>query len=105
MFPNPSQIMQQSAIPVSLPVTNALLSSSVTIDVPDDATGVMVQCSAQDVHFRVGTGQTTTLTATTSDFRISVNNLTPVIIPLPPGGRIAFIENAATATLVYAFVR
>lgn len=102
---NPSQSKQPSAIPVSEPVKLTTLSSSVQIDIPEEASAVLVQVEGQIIHFRIGAGRNTSIIATTDDFWLSNNLNTPVIIPVPPGGRIAFVESSASAQVIYQFLR
>jgi hypothetical protein len=102
MFPNPSQIMQPSAIPVSSIVRNSSLASAVNIPIPNQAQAVMIQTFGDGVYFRISMVESD---ATTDDFFISSSNIIPVLIPVPPGGNLSFIQNSASSEVVYQFVR
>lgn len=78
------------------------LSSSVSITLPSNARGILVQPFVEDVHITFGNGD---VTATTDHFRLSTAMVTPVFIPIAGGSKVAFIENLSGANLSYIVVR
>ena len=92
---NPSVL--RSFVPVGSRTTLNSLSTSNQIQLTGGATGILIQAFTEDVHFAIGDDDT--VTATTSDFKLSTEAVAPILLELVENTYIAFIENTSSATL------
>lgn len=87
--------------PVEAHDTLDTLNTAQPLLIPEGANGVLVQAFAQNVRF-VADG-TTTPTATIG-FQVKAGD-PPQLLPFPPGTQLQFIEEAASATVEFQYVR
>lgn len=81
-------------------VTNASLTSATNITVPNNANGILIQSITQNVRVKFGGNPATA----SEGFQIKAGDPT-VLMPVPPGGTISIIQETATASVGYQFVR
>lgn len=80
-------------------VSGTDISSAVTLTKPTGATGILCQVLTQNARFRLdGVNPTASI-----GFQLAIGQL-PIVIPVP-GADIRFIQEAATASLQYQWVK
>lgn len=88
--------------PVGAHLTNATLSSAVTLVKPEGANRILLQAFTQNVRFLFTETTSTDVPTATKGFRLLANER--VDLPIPTGTILKLIEETASASIEYQWV-